>query len=164
MRSIAVPMLLLAALVALAADARAGEGAGEGPVLTRAPELIHEVLPTYPDAAIAAGVEGDVQVELTIEADGSAGEPTVIAGLGHGCDEAALEAASQLRFTPAEAYVSICGWVTSSGLHSTVNSAPAAMVSGSNTLISNSAGTRLGVPPPTKIDVISGRSAATRSA
>jgi TonB family protein len=99
LRSTVAPILLLAALTV---DARAADEPPPGPVLTRAPELIHEVLPNYPEAAIAAEAEGDVQVELTIEIDGSAGDPKVLEGLGHGCDEAALEAAAQLRFTPAE--------------------------------------------------------------
>lgn len=92
-------MLLIAVL---SASEDGGPPSASGPVLTRAPELIEEVLPVYPDEAIAAGIEGDVQVQVTIETDGSVGDPQVVEGLGHGCDEAALDAARQLRFTPAE--------------------------------------------------------------
>ncbi len=78
------------------------EAASEGPVLTRAPELLEEVPPVYPPGAIEAGVEGDVVIQITIGTEGTITEATVISGPGHGLDEAGLEAAKQLRFTPAE--------------------------------------------------------------
>ncbi len=89
-------------IAALATDEGGAQESAEGPVLTRAPELVSEVLPVYPPEAIAAEVEGDVQVRLTIETDGSAVDVELVSGLGSGCDEASMTAARELRFTPAE--------------------------------------------------------------
>ncbi len=54
------------------------------------------------------------------------------------------------RLTPAATYVSNSDSVTSSGLHSTVTSAPGARGIARSTAASPSAGTSDGVPPPTK--------------
>lgn len=72
-------------------------------VVTRPPELIEFVEATYPPEAAAAGLEADVQLVLTIAADGSVSD-VVLAGppAGHGFDEAATEAARRFRFRPAE--------------------------------------------------------------
>jgi hypothetical protein len=53
------------------------------------------------------------------------------------------------RFTPAPTYVSRSSTVTSSGLHSTVTSAPAASGTARSTSARPAAGTSVGVPPPT---------------
>ncbi len=56
--------------------------------------------------------------------------------------------------------------VTSSGLHSTVTSAPATVATDSSTDTSRSAGMRDGVPPPTNTEVAAGmpsRSVARRT-
>jgi hypothetical protein len=65
------------------------------------------------------------------------------------------------RFTPADAYVCINSTVTSSGLHSTVTSAPGANGMVVSTAANSSAGTRVGVPPPTNT-LVTGSSAARR--
>jgi len=57
--------------------------------------------PAYPDAARAAGVEGKVRVELTVDETGKVISVRVLQGLGHGLDEAALAAARQASFEPA---------------------------------------------------------------
>jgi protein TonB len=46
---------------------------------------------TYPEEAIRAKIEGVVFIEFVVEKDGSITEAAVRNGLGHGCDEAALE-------------------------------------------------------------------------
>jgi protein TonB len=57
--------------------------------------------PAYPEAARAAGVEGKVRVELTVDETGRVISVRVLQGLGHGLDEAALSAARQASFEPA---------------------------------------------------------------
>ena len=57
--------------------------------------------PHYPSAAREASVEGLVRIEVSVGADGSVTSARVLAGLGHGLDEAALEAARRASFEPA---------------------------------------------------------------
>ena len=57
--------------------------------------------PEYPDAAREANIEGRVRVELTLDATGRVTGARVLQGLGHGLDEAALDAARGARFEPA---------------------------------------------------------------
>lgn len=72
------------------------------PVLTKAPELLHFVEAAYPEDARKAGVNGTVKFQLTVDAEGKVGEAKVLESLGHGLDEAALEAVYQFVFSPAE--------------------------------------------------------------
>lgn len=58
--------------------------------------------PVYTDAARAAGIEGKVRVELTVDETGRVVDVKVIQGLGHGLDEAALSAARGASFSPAQ--------------------------------------------------------------
>jgi protein TonB len=58
--------------------------------------------PVYTDAARAAGVEGKVRVELTVDETGRVIDVKLIAGLGQGLDEAALSAARNASFSPAQ--------------------------------------------------------------
>jgi protein TonB len=64
------------------------------------PKPIHVVQPTYTDDARAAQIAGKVRVEITVGADGAITEARVLQGLGHGLDEAALEAARASTFEP----------------------------------------------------------------
>ena len=57
--------------------------------------------PQYTAAAREAGVEGLVRVEVSVAADGSVTGARILAGLGHGLDEASLEAARRAGFDPA---------------------------------------------------------------
>lgn len=57
--------------------------------------------PAYTDQARAAGVEGKVRVQLVVDENGAVVEARVLAGLGHGLDEAALAAARSWTFSPA---------------------------------------------------------------
>lgn len=65
------------------------------------PELVHYEPPIYPEAAYQSGVEAVVQLEITIELNGSVSEAQVIEPVGQGFDEAAIAAALQLQFSPA---------------------------------------------------------------
>lgn len=56
--------------------------------------------PAYTTAAREANVEGKVRVEVSVAADGSVTNARVLAGLGYGLDEKALEAARRATFEP----------------------------------------------------------------
>jgi periplasmic protein TonB len=57
--------------------------------------------PAYSERARAAGVEGKVRVEISVDERGRITNARVLQGLGHGLDEAALEAARRASFDPA---------------------------------------------------------------
>ncbi len=65
------------------------------------PRLIHEVEAEYTDEALDARVEGDVVVDIEIDADGEVASVELLEGLGYGLDEAAIEAVEQFQFRPA---------------------------------------------------------------
>jgi len=56
--------------------------------------------PAYTDQARAAGVEGKVRIQLTVDGSGMVTQVRVLQGLGYGLDEAAVQAAKQARFEP----------------------------------------------------------------
>ncbi len=96
-----LPLVALGLIVALAAPANAEEAAPTG-VLTRAPELTRFVEAEYPPAAEEQGLGGDVVLEIDLSETGAVTDARVIAPAGHGFDEAALAAAKQFQFSPAE--------------------------------------------------------------
>lgn len=55
----------------------------------------------YPDAAREQQLEGNVELELTIGADGRVTDAGVVTPAGHGFDEAALQAVKAFLFEPA---------------------------------------------------------------
>lgn len=57
--------------------------------------------PSYTAAALQAGIEGKVRIQITVDETGRVTDVRVLAGLGHGLDEAALAAARQAVFEPA---------------------------------------------------------------
>jgi protein TonB len=59
------------------------------------------VRPSYTEEARRARVQGRVRIELAINDRGEVEEARVLDGLGYGLDEAALDAARHLRFSPA---------------------------------------------------------------
>lgn len=65
------------------------------------PKATHMPHPTYTEEARAAGVEGKVRIELTVDAAGAVTEAKVLSPLGHGLDENALATVKEARFTPA---------------------------------------------------------------
>jgi TonB family protein len=71
-------------------------------LITKPPSLIQARKPLYPPLARERGIQGAVRIEILIDAEGRVRDARVLSGLGFGTEEAALEAARQLRFTPAE--------------------------------------------------------------
>lgn len=71
-------------------------------VITKAPVLIQAMAPEYPPAALAAGKQAEVPVRISIDQDGVVTKVEVITPQGDGFDEAAVAAAMQYVFDPAE--------------------------------------------------------------
>jgi TonB family protein len=66
------------------------------------PEPTNYVAPRFPEEAKAAGVaHAEVTLKITVDVNGKVVDAKVQTGAGHGFDEAALEAARGLEFTPA---------------------------------------------------------------
>lgn len=96
-----------------AANARPASPAVKRPLATAAdpldecaegnakPKPVNVPQPAYTDQARAAGVEGRVRVELTVDETGRVVNVRVLSGLGYGLDEAALGAAQRATFQPA---------------------------------------------------------------
>lgn len=114
-RTLGSPLPATAGLLALLAlglhaPAAAFEGAElpkepetpKTPALTLPPELLGFVEAPYPEAAQKSGIEGEVQLLISIGADGRVTDARVAAGAGHGFDEAALAAVKAFTFRPAE--------------------------------------------------------------
>jgi len=72
------------------------------PVLTKAPQLLEGAEPVYPEEAKQQQLSADVTLVLEIGEDGTVRSAEVTRPAGHGFDEAAVEAAKRLRFSPAE--------------------------------------------------------------
>lgn len=64
------------------------------------PELQKRI--TYPEIAKKAGVEGRVIVQFVVTEQGTVSDPVVVRGIGAGCDEEAVRAVQQARFTPGK--------------------------------------------------------------
>jgi len=75
----------------------------EGPPgpAAHAPTPLSHPVPSYPEAAEKAGLEGDVALILTIDLNGAVTDVAVESGLPAGLTEAAVEAARNTKFTPA---------------------------------------------------------------
>jgi TonB family protein len=73
------------------------------PPSVKLPVVKHDEGAEYPKQALQDGVRADVKVALTLEIDatGIVKNVTVKTPVGHGFDEAAVEAASKLVFEPA---------------------------------------------------------------
>lgn len=90
--------------VSAAGSAQPHEESGEPlaePAVDGKARLVRGLAPSYPEAARTAGVEGDVHLELVVGVSGSVESARVVQGIGHGLDEAALQAVRQFRFAPA---------------------------------------------------------------
>jgi len=59
------------------------------------------VKPTYTDDARAAGIEGRVRIEVSLDETGHVLSARVVSGLGHGLDESAIDAAKRMAFSSA---------------------------------------------------------------
>jgi TonB family protein len=66
-----------------------------------AAEILVKPLPIYTDEAKKLRIEGEVLLEVVFESSGKLRVVRVVRGLGHGLDEAAVQAAEQIRFKPA---------------------------------------------------------------
>lgn len=77
--------------------ARTEEKANVKPV-----EILFKPRPAYTEEARQLHVEGEVLVEVMFAASGQLQVQRVVRGLGHGLDEAAMRAAQQIRFRPAQ--------------------------------------------------------------
>ena len=64
-------------------------------------EIISKPKPRYTEEARNLKLEGQVSLEVVFQANGSVRVVRIVHGLGHGLDEAAQEAAMQVRFRPA---------------------------------------------------------------
>jgi TonB family protein len=65
------------------------------------PEITSKPTPAYTDEARKLRIEGEVLLEVVFESTGRLHVVRVVRGLGHGLDEAARQAAEQIRFKPA---------------------------------------------------------------
>jgi TonB family protein len=87
------------------ADGTAGDDPDVFAVVEQMPEMIggpmafYEAL-RYPEMARRAGIEGRVVIQFVVDEDGSVSNPRVLRGIGGGADEAAIEAITQMKFSP----------------------------------------------------------------
>lgn len=65
------------------------------------PKLVGDFKPPYPEEARREGLEGQVTLQLTIDGNGKVTKARVVQKAGNGFDEAAIEGARKLRFSPA---------------------------------------------------------------
>ncbi len=96
--------LALAALtVVVCAAPNIARAQGEsGPTVTKAPKLVKFVSAVYPKDKHDAHITGSVLLSIEIGADGQVGEVEVVKGAGADFDAAAVAAAKQFVFEPAE--------------------------------------------------------------
>jgi TonB family protein len=64
-------------------------------------QILSKPTPAYTDEARQLKVEGEVLLEVVLEASGKVRVVRVVRGLGHGLDESAVRAAQQISFRPA---------------------------------------------------------------
>jgi TonB family protein len=64
-------------------------------------EILSKPTPIYTEEARAKRIEGEVLLEVVLEASGKLRVLRIVRGLGHGLDDAAVHAAEQIRFKPA---------------------------------------------------------------
>ena len=95
-------LLVLAVTPALGDDPAPSSAVEDLPPLTKNPELLNFIQAPYPGEARANKIEGTVTLILEIDPSGVVTSVEVVAPAGHGFDEAAVEAARQFRFSPAE--------------------------------------------------------------
>jgi protein TonB len=86
-------------LSAVAVPATVGLDPCEEPAAKPRPKNVPQ--PAGTEAARAAGIEGKVRVQLTVDEAGRVVDVRLLQGLGYGLDEAALVAARQAEFEPA---------------------------------------------------------------
>jgi len=65
-----------------------------------APTMVRQVHPVYTPAAMQAKAQGDISLEITVDADGSVRDATVTKSVEPSLDANAVAAVSQWTFTP----------------------------------------------------------------
>ena len=101
----AVAAIALSPAAAHADDVRAPDApapAKRTGVMTKPPRLVQALAPEYPPAALEAGKEAKVKVRIHIDSAGTVSSVDVVEPVGDGFDEAAVAAALQYVFDPAE--------------------------------------------------------------
>lgn len=74
-----------------------------GPATTPV-EILSKPNPVYTEEARRLRLQGEVLLDVMFGANGQLHVNRVVRGLGHGLDEAAIEAANKMRFKPAQHY------------------------------------------------------------
>ncbi len=74
--------------------------AGDSP--TTMVNILDKPRPQYTAYGCNLRIEGDLVLDMVLQADGTVQVNGVISGLGHGLDEAAVRAAQQIKFKPAK--------------------------------------------------------------
>lgn len=69
---------------------------------TKPVEILFKPQPVYTDEARRLGLEGEVALSVVFQANGEIQVLGVLKGLGHGLEQAAVRAAKQIRFKPAQ--------------------------------------------------------------
>jgi TonB family protein len=64
-------------------------------------EIISKPVPVYTQEARSLRIQGEVLLEVVLQASGNLHVLRVVRGLGHGLDDNAVKAAEQIRFRPA---------------------------------------------------------------
>src|SRR5215467_5201560 len=103
------PALAIAAIAIWCAPARADDvrrpdaaPPKPAPVVTKPPRLVQAQAPEYPPAALETGKEAKVKVRIHVDEMGTVTSVDVLERVGDGFDEAAVAAALQYVFDPAE--------------------------------------------------------------
>ena len=65
-------------------------------------EILSKPSPIYTEEARRMGIQGEVALSVVFQANGAIRITGVVSSLGHGLDQAAQQAASQIRFKPAQ--------------------------------------------------------------
>lgn len=95
-----VTAAFLAALMAAPAGAQTGSAYKIGEAGVKAPVVVKEVRPRYTEDAMRRQVQGTVEVDAVVLADGTVGDVTVKRSLDADLDEQAVKATKQWRFRP----------------------------------------------------------------
>lgn len=99
--SVANLVLATAPLVAVVGPTRAPVDTRSSPALTAAPQPVRSVAPAYPPQALLNGVQGQVEIQFSLDATGVPRNLQVVRSADSGMfDAAALSALSRWRFTP----------------------------------------------------------------
>jgi TonB family protein len=75
--------------------------AAQAPAKIVPAEILSKPTPIYTEEARAKRIEGEVLLQVVLEASGKLRVLKIVHGLGHGLDDAAVHAAEQIRFKPA---------------------------------------------------------------